>query len=66
MAGSVGVVVGSPCVEGVDVVVGGASIVLAAAVVERVPRVEETGHANPAELASRLFSMVETVNQRKV
>ena len=65
MAGSVGVVVGSPCVEGVDVV-GGASIVLAAAVVERVPRVEETGHANPAELASRLFSMGETVNQRKV
>ena len=43
-----------------------ASVVLASVDVGGVPRVEGKGHAKPAEVASRLFSMGETVNQKKV
>jgi len=43
-----------------------ASVVLASVDVGGVPRVEGKGHAKPAEVASRLFSMGETVNQKKL
>lgn len=66
VVGWLDVVVGSPDAEGVDVWFVEASVALASADVGGVPRVEGKGHAKPAEVASRLFSMGETVNQIKV
>ena len=64
--GSLGVVIASKDAEGVEVVWAGASIVLASGCVDRVPRFEVEGHPKPATVASRLFSMGETVNRRKL
>ena len=64
--GSFGVVIASKDAEGVEVVWAGASIVLASGCVERVPRLEFKGHPKPATVASRLFSMGETVSRRKL
>ena len=64
--GSLGVVIASKDAEGVEVVWAGASIVLASGRVDRVPRFEFKGHPKPATVASRLLSMGETVNRRKL
>ena len=64
--GSLGVVIASKDAEGVEVVWAGASIVLASGCVDRVPRFEFKGHPKPATVASRLFSMCETVHRRKL
>ena len=64
--GSLGVVIASKDAEGVEIVWAGASIVLASGCVDGVPRFEVEGHPKPATVASRLFSMGETVNRRKL
>ena len=64
--GSLGVVIASKDAEGVEVVWAGASIVLASGCVDGVPRFEVEGHPKPATVASRLFSMGETITQMKI
>ena len=64
--GSFGVVIASKDAEGVEVVWAGASIVLASGGVDGVPRFKVQGHPKPATVASRLFSMGETVTRRKL
>ena len=65
--GSLGVVIASKDAEGVEVGFVEASIVLASGTsVEWVPRFEIKGYPKPAEVASRLFSMGETITQMKI
>ena len=63
-----GVIIGSKDAEGVEVgFVEEASLVLALGTnVEWVPRFKVEGHPKPAEDASRLFSMGETITQLRI
>lgn len=66
-ARSLDVLIGSKDAEGVEVGFVEASIVLASGTsVEWVPRFEVKGHPKLAEVASRLFSMGETITQMKI
>ena len=66
-ARSLDVLIGSKDAEGVEVGFVEASMVLASGTsVEWVPRFEVKGHPKPAEVASRLFSMGETITQMKI